>query len=357
MVKREDFSGNTTLVVRDERYIDHDPGAGHPESPQRLEAIYEALDQAGFAEDLIRIAPRQASVDELAMVHTLDYIERIRNTANTDFYQLDPDTSTSKGSWLAACLAAGGVFSAMDAIEGGKARNGFALVRPPGHHAEADHAMGFCLFNNVALGARYGQRILGYEKVMIVDWDLHHGNGTQHAFYDDPSVLYFSTHQYPYYPGTGGVEQVGEGAGRGYTVNVPLTPGAGDEDFLSIFHRVLRPVALSYDPDFILVSAGFDIYKDDPLGGMNVSEKGFGDLAAFLLHIASKCCQGKILFCLEGGYNLTGLKNGVLEVLKRCMEPETGVDRDVNIGDSSTLGLIDRVVSVQKSYWPSLLDQ
>ncbi len=306
------------VVIKANEYLEHDPGPSHPESPKRLEAIYERISRPDMAQLFHVLAPREATVEELCWNHTEAYVKRIEKTADVRHFQLDPDTATSRGSWKAAILAAGGVFAALDHIAAGKAPNGFALVRPPGHHAERDQAMGFCLFNNVALGARYARKRLGHHRVMIVDWDLHHGNGTQHSFYSDSNVLYFSTHQFPYYPGSGAADQVGAGDGKGFTVNVPLSPGAGDREFAAIFNRILEPVADQFKPDIILVSAGFDIYFQDPLGGMAVTEKGFAWMAFKLLEIASRCCEGRILFCLEGGYDLSGLSQGAAAVIKEC---------------------------------------
>jgi acetoin utilization deacetylase AcuC-like enzyme len=346
----------TTAVVRDPRYLEHDQGPDHPESPRRLEVIYEYLDKEEVRGIFRTIVPRPATRDELLWNHTDAYIEKIAKTAGRDFSRLDPDTSTNRHSWEVARLAVGGVFAAMDLIAGHELQNAFALVRPPGHHAEADHAMGFCIFNNVALGAHYARQVLGYKRVMIVDWDLHHGNGTQHSFYRDPNVLYFSTHQFPYYPGTGSIDQIGEDRGRGFTVNVPLAPGAGDEDFAAIYNRLVRPIGRSFSPDFIIVSAGFDIYKMDPLGGMEVSIKGFAYLARVLLRLAESCCDGRILFCLEGGYNLPGLREGVLAVLCEC-KARSILDRDTasRLGNAmSGPEIIEDVIDIQKDYWPVL---
>jgi len=344
----------TTIVVRDPGYLEHDQGPGHPESPDRLRAIYERLDQEDVKGLFKTIVPRPARREELLWNHTGDYIDKIAGTAGRDFYRLDPDTATSASSWKAACLAVGGVFAAMDVIAGPDVQNGFALVRPPGHHAEKDRAMGFCIFNNVALGAHYAKQVLDCERVLIVDWDLHHGNGTQHSFYNDSSVLYLSTHQYPYYPGSGGVDQIGEDDGKGFTVNVPLSPGAGDEDFAAIFNRLLVPIGKSFSPDFIIVSAGFDIYLDDPLGGMKVTANGFAYMARVLLNLAESCCKGRILFCLEGGYNHTGLRDGVLAVLKECKAMSILGSDAVSRLDNSGPGpqVIERVMDIQKDYWP-----
>lgn len=205
----------------------------------------------------------------------------------------------------------------LDALAAGEYRNGFTLVRPPGHHALRDRGMGFCLFNTAAIGARYLQKAHGAKRVAVVDWDVHHGNGSQDAFYDDPSVLFLSTHQYPYYPGTGAVDEVGSGAGEGYTVNVPLPAGCGDDEYLAVFREVVAPVIERYAPDWLLVSAGFDSHRADPLGAMNVTERGFGVMADALLELARKHAGGRAAFLLEGGYDLPALRNSVAAVLER----------------------------------------
>ncbi len=343
----------STIVIKAHEYLEHDPGAGHPESPRRLEAIYERIGEPDISGLFSALAPREAAVEELRWNHAGAYIERIERTAGVPHFQLDPDTATSAGSWKAAILAVGGVFTAMDKINSAEADNGFALVRPPGHHAEHDHAMGFCLFNNVALGAHYARRVLDMKRILIVDWDLHHGNGTQHSFYDNNEVLYFSTHQYPYYPGSGAANQTGEGEGTGFTVNVPLSAGAGDKEYAAIFNRILTPVARKFNPEFILVSAGFDIYHNDPLGGMKVTEKGFAWLSRVLLDLAAQCCNGKILFCLEGGYNLTGLKEGTAAVIKECAGSSILSKKDIStLSEADTLTpTASQALDIQKRYW------
>jgi acetoin utilization deacetylase AcuC-like enzyme len=346
----------TVGVVRDVRFLDHIPGIGHIESPGRLEAIYERLDREDAIGLYQSIAPRMATKDELAWNHEKRYIERVEKTRYHDLTQLDPDTIASSGSWQAGCLAAGGVFSLLDAVFSGMVSNGLALVRPPGHHAERGESMGFCLFNNVALGAHYARKVMGCAKVLIVDWDIHHGNGTQWSFYDDPTVLYFSTHRYPYYPGSGAIDQIGRGEGRGFTVNCPLEPGAGDGEYAAVFRRLLLPVARAFAPDVVLVSAGFDIYKDDPLGGMKVTVKGFAYLARLLIDLAGETANGRIIFCLEGGYNNCGLAQGVYAVLRECSGKSILSSEDVKELDAFCPGpdVIDGAIEALKTYWPAL---
>jgi acetoin utilization deacetylase AcuC-like enzyme len=300
-----------TIVIKDRRYIDHVTSAGHPESPRRLEAIYKKIEDNDIRDKFEEVEPREATKEEISFNHSIEYIEKIEKTAGKNFVSLDPDTNTSAGSWQAAILAAGAVLTGIDMIIEGKADNGFALVRPPGHHAEASRAMGFCLFNNIAIGAHYLLKKHGLERVLIVDWDIHHGNGTQNSFYDSPEVLYFSTHQFPYYPGTGSSGETGVKEGKGFTVNVPLSGGQGDEDYVKIFNEILLPAAQEYKPQFILVSAGYDIYHLDPLGTMNVTPNGFNLMTGILKSLAEKQCQGKILFSLEGGYHVEGTAESV----------------------------------------------
>jgi acetoin utilization deacetylase AcuC-like enzyme len=307
---------NRTGIVRDARYMNHWMGEYHPESPERLRAIYEMLDDPGMAGRFLEIPVRTAKREEILLVHTVGFIETLAATAGQEFTYLDPDTQTCSGSYEAALLAAGGLCQAVSMVSSGELENAFALVRPPGHHAEKGRAMGFCLFNNVAIAARFAQKVLRCKRILIVDWDLHHGNGTQHSFEEDPSVLYFSTHQYPYYPGTGDFSEMGKGKGRGYTVNVPLPMGCGDEEYLAVYERILKPVALEFKPELILVSAGFDIYEGDPLGGMRVTPKGFAGLTRSIMDMAQACCGGRLVLTLEGGYNVEGLAGSVKEVLK-----------------------------------------
>jgi acetoin utilization deacetylase AcuC-like enzyme len=305
-----------TGIVRDIRYLDHHPGFGHPESPRRLEAIYDMLEDSDMAGNFVDIPARQASAEELHRIHVPRYVKRVAATAGMAYDYLDPDTTTSSGSYEAALIAAGGMCEAISMVASGKLQNAFALVRPPGHHAESDEGRGFCLFNNVAIGARYAQAALHLKKILIIDWDLHHGNGTQHSFEQDPSILYFSTHQYPHYPGTGSYREVGRQEGEGFTVNVPLSTGYGDGEYAVIYERILHGIAPDFKPDLILVSAGFDIHRGDPLGGMKVSPEGFAGLMRIILDIAESCCRSKVVLTLEGGYDLKGLRDSVRAVLK-----------------------------------------
>jgi acetoin utilization deacetylase AcuC-like enzyme len=347
---------NKTGIVKDVRYLDHVMGAYHPESPQRLKAIYEMLEDPDMKGNFKDVPVRMAEREELLMIHSPDYVDILEATDGKSSTYLDPDTQTSSGSYKAALLAAGGFCEAISMVNSGELENAFALIRPPGHHAEKSKAMGFCLFNNVAIGARYAQEHLGLDRILIADWDLHHGNGTQHAFEDDPSILYFSTHQYPYYPGTGSYVEVGTGKGEGFTVNVPLSTGYGDGEFLAIFDHILRPVALEFDPDIILVSAGFDILKEDPLGGMNVTPNGFAGLTGSIIEIADACCDGKVIITLEGGYHIQGQTASVKAVLKELSGKVKTESNDLLARADRTLVdyAIKPVQKIHRRYWKNL---
>ncbi|MFC2161615.1 histone deacetylase [Acidobacteriota bacterium] len=338
-----------TGIVKDLRYLNHDMGFSHVESPKRLTAIYDMIN-SDFPFPLENIPPRSADFDELIWTHTPSHINRIKDTSGKDRVSLDPDTSTSALSYDTALLAVGGLLEICRAIKEEKIQNGFALIRPPGHHAEASQAMGFCLFNNVAVAADYLLKIFGLNRILIIDWDLHHGNGTQHSFFDRRDVLYFSTHQFPFYPGTGHWGEIGEGEGEGYTVNVPLYGEKGDSEFLYIFKNILSPIASEFKPDFILVSAGFDIATTDPLGEMKVSSSGFGALALELMDLAAAHCQNRILFTLEGGYDLQGLRNGVKQVLLHLSG--NGSDPGIKASCSPQLEKeLQAVFEIQRKFW------
>jgi len=344
-----------TGIVQDERYMNHQMGAYHPESPRRLEVIYAMLGDADMQGNYENVPVRLAEREELLWIHSPDYVERLASTEGKEYTYLDPDTQTSPGSYEAALLAAGGLCEAISMVHSGELNNAFALVRPPGHHAERAQAMGFCLFNNVAVGARYAQEHLKLNRILVVDWDLHHGNGTQHSFEEDPSILYFSTHQYPYYPGTGSLTEVGKGKGEGFTVNVPLSMGYGDGEYLGMFEKILRPVTLEFNPEMILVSAGFDIYMEDPLGGMNVTPDGFAGLTQSIMQMANECCGGRVVITLEGGYNLQGLRDSVKAVLKELAgSSQTNTKAILSKADQRALDYVTKqVIDVQRRYWKS----
>lgn len=309
-----------TGLLLDSIYGQHVPGEGHPERPERLEAVSSALERAGMIMQMERIRPRPATDDELAAVHSREYIAIARRDTSRGARMLSTgDTNLGPRSLEVGLQAAGGVLNAVDAVFDGRVKNTFCAVRPPGHHATPVRGMGFCLFNNVAIAARYAQKKHGAERVMIVDWDVHHGNGTQDTFYADGSVLFFSTHQYPWYPGTGAADERGEGKGTGRIINCPFDAGAGRAEIYGAFREQLTPAAAAFKPDLILISAGFDSREGDPLGRFRLTDADFADLTRVLLDLAEKHCEGRVVSVLEGGYSLTGLAAGVVSHVRTLM--------------------------------------
>jgi acetoin utilization deacetylase AcuC-like enzyme len=292
-----------------DRYLEsHNPGSGHPEQPARIGAVLDRLRVSGTFDLLCPIASRAASDDELSLAHARGYIDLVRREVEAGCRELSTgDTSISEHSFECAALAAGCVIAAVDAALAGVVASAFCLVRPPGHHAEHDQGMGFCLFNNIAVGARYAQHRYGIERVLIADWDVHHGNGTQQIFYEDPSVFFFSTHQSPWYPGTGAADETGAGPGRGTTCNCPLPAGSGRKEIFEAFRDVLLPKAKAFRADLVMISAGFDSRLGDPLGMFTLEDADFAELTTYLLELANNSAQGRLVSVLEGGYNLEGL--------------------------------------------------
>src|SRR5574341_795752 len=292
-------------------YLKHLTGKDHPENPHRLKAILAGLEKSGLLEKLAKIEAAHSALEWVEKVHEKAYIDYVKKACLGGPTLLDADTAVSPESFNIALKAVSGILAACDAVMKRKVENAFCAVRPPGHHAEKDKAMGFCLFNNVAVAARYLQDFYKLKKILIVDWDVHHGNGTQQIFYEDPSVYYFSVHQFPFYPGSGSEEEEGEGEGKGFTLNIPMAAGSGDTEYIELFENLFYPEAKRFKPDFILISAGFDGHKDDPLAQINLTEKGYQKMTEVVMRLAEECCQGRIVSCLEGGYNLNSLTSSV----------------------------------------------
>ncbi len=340
-------------VVRGEIFLKHDTGWGHPECADRLVSIYSMLDQSGLSQKLVEVELRQATVDEICLIHSKSHYKVIENTKGKDVVYLDGDTPTSPHSFESALYAVGSLINLVDKVLDGELNSGFALIRPPGHHAERERAMGFCLFNNIAIASAWALREKGLKKILIVDFDVHHGNGTQHSFYKTNEVLYFSSHRYPFYPGTGYFSEVGDGKGEGFTVNVPLPGGMGDEDYDAVYTKLLLPIALEYNPELVLVSAGFDPYYQDPLGGMEVTEKGFARLATILLEIANKTCNGKIVFTLEGGYSIDGIARCIKEIIALLLGESNPLE-PLGKPTSTAENILEQLIKYQKNYWRGL---
>lgn len=334
-----------TCIIYNPDYLKHETGY-HPERKERLLSILAHLKETRILEKLELIDPRRASLEEIQYIHSSDYIEKARRYSQLEI-PLDPDTVLSRDSYDVALLAAGGAITAVDSVLD-RFGFSFALVRPPGHHSMPDHGMGFCIFNNVAIAARHAQK-MGKKRVLIVDWDVHHGNGTQEAFYDDPSVLYFSTHQYPHYPGTGWFDEVGIGEGEGYNINVPLPAGTDDSGFIAAFEELLVPAALEFHPDIVLISAGFDACNKDGLAYMRMRVEGFSILSSIVKSIAKESCDGKVAAVLEGGYDLKLLARSVEAVLDVFMgnEPEKK-QYDVS---PQVRARLEEVKKIQHKFW------
>jgi acetoin utilization deacetylase AcuC-like enzyme len=314
-----------TGYVYDEIFLKHNQ-FGHPENRTRLEQTMALLETSGMLARLVHIPARSATRQELTRVHHPAYVDQVQMIAEWGGGHLDPDTYMNADSYQAAAMAAGGLIEATFAVIDGRVNNAFALVRPPGHHAMPGRGMGFCLFNNVAIAAQATRQDRGLDRVLIVDFDVHHGNGTQAMTEEDPAVCLISTHQYPYYPGTGAAREMGRGAGEGMVVNIPLSPGAGDRVFRQVYEQIVLPVAHRFAPDLILVSAGFDAHWDDPLAGLTLSLTGYAWITRTLVELAGELCGGRIVFTLEGGYHLDVLSYGILNTFHALLGDETVED-------------------------------
>ncbi|MFK7898430.1 MAG: histone deacetylase [Myxococcota bacterium] len=341
-------------IVEDARYQHHIAPEGHPERPERLVAVGEAIDE--FRDRATIVAPRPATPEEIARVHAHQMIDVLADTQTAEPGHLDADTYYSPLSYEVARLAAGGSIDLVRQILGGEIQSGLAAIRPPGHHAEANRSMGFCLFNNVAVAVRAAQAEMGQPRILVFDWDVHHGNGTQHSFEDDPDVLYISTHQFPFYPGTGDFGEIGTGRGEGTTLNLPMPPGCGDAEYLGLVQRIIVPAAHAFAPDLILISCGFDAHRDDPLASMDLTLEGYRGMATLMRALAESLCGGRIAHILEGGYALSGVREGataVLESLTAETLPALPAETELEPG-SALRRMVDRAVEVHGGRIPGL---
>lgn len=341
---------NTIAVIDDPLFGEHRAPSGHPERPERLLAARKGLEEARLSGSRSPLAPRDASDEELGRVHEDSYLEVLAQATGRSGY-FDPDTYFGPQSTAAARRAAGGAIAMSRALQDGNASYGVALLRPPGHHARPGSAMGFCLLNNVAIAAA-DARHRGAERVAIVDWDVHHGNGTQEIFYRDPSVLYVSVHQFPFYPGTGATTEVGEADGAGFTVNVPLSAGATDAVYAAAVDRLIAPILSEFDPDLLLVSAGFDAHARDPLAGMQLSDAGYARMLRALVRGLPRGVAGRLGFVLEGGYDLVGLETSLRAVLE-ALDPEAQAELPAIRGEIGAQheGELEKAIRVQTAYW------
>jgi acetoin utilization deacetylase AcuC-like enzyme len=306
-----------TALFADPRCRGHLAGRDHPERPERFDAVMQGLERAGLLKHLEPLTSRSATFDELRLCHTEEYLRTAQHDVEAGYPHLTTgDTDITRNSWELALLAAGGVLNAVDAVVAGKARNAFCAVRPPGHHATPTRGMGFCLANSIAIGARYAQKKHGIERVLIVDWDVHHGNGTQDIFYSDPTVFFFSTHQWPLYPGTGRADETGAGPAKGCTMNFPFPAGSGRKEILGAIEDSLVPAAKHFRPDLVMISAGFDSRIDDLLGRFTLTDEDFADLTRAVMAIAEEHAGGRVVSVLEGGYNLSGLASAAAAHVK-----------------------------------------
>lgn len=308
-----------TALIYHPIYLKHDTGPHHPERASRLQAILRKLQKRGFINKLKLIEPEPASIQDIMLAHSGDYVLSIKDKCKNAPLNLDPDTVISKDSFEAALFAAGAVIKGIDLVFNGDFDNAFCMVRPPGHHARPTQAMGFCIFNNIAIGAKFIQKKYNLNRILIIDWDVHHGNGTEEIFYEDPAVFYISLHQYPHYPGTGSKESIGAGKGKGFNLNIPMSAGSGDTEYIKVFHEIIIPRVENFKPEFILISAGFDGHRDDPLSSINLTEDGYKKMTEITKKLASLYARNRLVSVLEGGYNLRALAKCVEEHLIALM--------------------------------------
>lgn len=342
--------GHSVGIIWDSCFLNHDAGSGHPERPERLIAIREVLQEQQLWTELTPLETRKATREELERNHTPEHVTAVLEADGKERVVFDGDTQSSPGTTKAALIAAGGAVDLARAVWQGDVDRGFSFGRPPGHHAEASHPMGFCYFNNVAVAAR---TLLadGLSRVMIVDWDVHHGNGTQHVFEEDDQVLFLSTHQYPFYPGTGSLRETGRGKGQGFTVNVPMPAMQNDDDHIFVFRKIVRPIAEQFKPQIILLSAGYDSHKDDLLGSMKVTTSGFARLAKEMVDLADELCEGKLVAFLEGGYDLGGLSSSVAATIQVFLGNDIEMTGDETKASEVSRKLLESVRETFEGTW------
>jgi len=343
----------TTGFVYHEDYLRHDTGYHHPESAERLISILKRLEERGLMDKMERVLPARASQEQIEYVHTDAHVKKMEALCKGGGSMLDPDTPLCPDTYAIALLAAGGVIKAVDEVmdESNDLKHIFALVRPPGHHATPNRGMGFCIFNNVAIAAEQLKREYGFNRILIADWDVHHGNGTQEVFFEDSSVLYFSTHQYPHYPGTGWIDEVGKGEGEGFTVNVPLPAGVDDAGYLYALNNILAPIATEFRPEFVLVSVGFDAHTADPLASMNVTSSGFGLFTDVIQAIAKENCGGRIVMALEGGYDLDAIAESALSVFNSLLSGKEEIKGGAVSTSQQVVERVEEIMKVQREHW------
>ncbi|MBN2054480.1 histone deacetylase [bacterium] len=339
-------------VVASKRFLLHEPDEYHIEHPMRLSAIHRVLDAPPWHSRLRRTMLQEATIEQLSTTHDIDYINEVAGRSAAGKGYINPDTYINEHSYRLACLAAGSCIALADSIVAQEVESGIAFVRPPGHHAERNQAKGFCLFNNLAVTAHHLLWRHGLERILIVDWDLHHGNGTQDAFYGDDRVLFFSTHQFPFFPGSGWVSEIGTGKGMGFTINVPFAADQGNRSYLTAFEDLLIPVAERFAPQFILVSHGFDILEHDPIGSMRVSIGGLIAMLHALRSLARRSCQGRLQLILEGGYDLRNLREGTRAMLEYLCDD---VRPAVQLNDHEPgQAMVRQARTILRDYWPVL---